>query len=368
MAPFDSQFLHAVILIAAPLILVALGELLSETAGVMNIGLQGTMLLGAFVSFWAAGAAGNPWVGIVAGIGAGLGLSLFMGLATVELRANQIVVGVAINLLGGAISLFLFQRYTDAGGALLIDRMTSARVPLLHRLPIVGDAFFEQIPPVYVALALVPIVTIVFYKTRWGLQMRAAGDVPEAIETIGVTVRRRRWQGVMIAGALAGLGGAFLSVGLVGTFLPAMTGGRGFIALAAVIVGGWRPIGVFGAALLFAAAEALQLRLQSESYVPRMVWILLAILALGFIVHRIANQRRAQVRGEVGATPLKSEMVGALVVMACAGMLALALPHVTLPSVLWLAVPYVLTILVLGGLAGKSNAPSTLGVAYERGA
>ena len=292
MPPFDSEFLRAAILIASPLILVALGELISEIAGVFNIGLEGMMLVGAFAGFWAGGELGNPWLAVLVGVLAGVLLAVIMAFASIQAGADQIVVGVALNILGAGLSAFAFQKYSQNQPDLFIDRMPRLEIPGLKEIPVIGPALFSQIPLVYIALLMVPVVWVLFYKTTWGLRMRAAGELPEADETAGVSVRALRWQGVLIAGAFAGLGGAFLSIGLVGTFLDGMTAGRGFLALAAVIVGGWRPLGVAAAAALFGAADALQLRLQAETFVPRSVWIVLGALILGFIVQRLTLERR----------------------------------------------------------------------------
>ena len=363
MEPFDIQFFQAVLLIASPLIIVALGELISETAGIINVGLEGMMLVGAFAGFWAGGEFQNLWIGMFVGMLTGLAMSVIMGFATIEARANQIVIGVAINIIGAGISAFAFQKYSRTQPDLFIDRMMRIDVPGLGSIPFVGPVLFRQISLVYVALILFPVVWVLFFKTTWGLRMRAAGEFPEADETVGVSVRKLRWQGVLIAGAFAGFGGAFLSVGLVGTFLIGMTNGRGFLALAAVIVGGWRPVGVIAAALFFGASDALQLRLQAESFVPRSVWIVLSVLAVAYIVHQTVRARRQQLR--YLADPLL--VCVAILFLGGAIFLSIREPHVSLPSLLWLAIPYVLTIAALAGVIGKVRQPSALGISFVRG-
>jgi simple sugar transport system permease protein len=364
--PFDSQFLQAALLIASPLLFVALGELLSETAGVINVGLEGMMLVGAFAGFWAGGELDNLWLAVLVGVLAGMGMAAIMGFATIEARADQIVVGVALNIIGAGLSVFAFQKYSTTKSNLFIDRMTRIDVPKLESIPLIGPALFRQIPLVYVSLLVVPIVWVLFYKTRWGLRMRAAGELPEADETAGVSVRSLRWQGVLIAGALAGLGGAMLSVGVVGTFLGGMTAGRGFLALAAVIVGGWRPLGVAVAALLFGAADALQLRLQAETFVPRSVWVVLAAL-FAILVYRLtrARIRRSEVDGERRSVSV--EIIALAAMVAGATLLALVQPHVSLPSLLWLALPYALTIAALAGVIVRVRQPRALGIPFVRG-
>jgi simple sugar transport system permease protein len=368
MQPFDAEFFRAAILIASPLLIVALGELVSETAGVINVGLEGMMLVGAFGGFWGAAETHNVWIGVLVGLLAGLLLAVIMAVATIEARADQIVVGVALNIIGAGVSVFAFQQYVASRPNIFIKRMASLTIPGLEQLPLLGSALFRQIPLVYVSFALVPLMWIAFFKTRWGLRIRAAGEVPEADETAGVSVRRLRWQGVLIAGALAGVGGAFLSIGLVGTFLAGITSGRGFLALAAVIVGGWRPLGVFGAALLFGGADALQLRLQSQAFVPRSVWIVVGALAAIFLVHVLVVAPRRLAGAPGPRNPTRSAgAITTLVVLAVAVALIVRQPHVTLPSLLWLAFPYALTIAVLAGVIGRVRQPSALGNAFVRG-
>ena len=367
MPPFDSEFLRAAILIASPLMLVALGELISEMAGVFNIGLEGMMLVGAFAGFWAGGELGNVWLGVLVGILAGVLLAAIMAFASIQAGADQIVVGVALNILGAGVSAFAFQKYSATQPDLFIDRMERLEIPGLKSIPVIGPALFSQIPLVYVALLLVPVVWVLFYKTTWGLRMRAAGELPEADETAGVSVRALRWQGVLIAGAFAGLGGAFLSIGLVGTFLDGMTAGRGFLALAAVIVGGWRPLGVAAAAALFGAADALQLRLQAETFVPRSVWIVLSALILAFVVQRLGQDRRRPTHLVTEHRLLRPELVLAVLSFVGVSLLAILEPRVSLPSLLWLAFPYALTIAVLGGVIVRVRQPAALGIPFARG-
>lgn len=368
MKPFDIDFLQACVLIASPLLMVALGELMSEVAGVLNVGLEGIMLVGAFSGFWAGSETGNVWFAVFVGLMSGVFMALIIGWATIEAKGNQIVVGVAINIMGAGISTFAFAQYSENLENLFIGRMMPLEIPLLSSIPVIGDAFFNQIPLVYVTMLMVPATWVLFYKTTWGLRMRAAGELPEAAETAGASVRGLRWQGVLIAGAMAGLAGAFLSVGMVGSFLGGLTAGRGYLALAAVIVGGWRPLGVTLAAFLFGAADALQLRLQAETAVPRSVWIVLVIL-LAVLVSSWISHHRTQLKREVTtqrrAVSAESGLVASL--MAVALVLAFVQPDVSLPSQLWLAIPYALTIAALAGVIVRVRQPNALGVPFQRG-
>jgi simple sugar transport system permease protein len=275
---------------------------------------------------------------------------------------------VAINILGSGLSMFAFEKYSANLSTLFIGRMIRFSIPGLESIPLIGPALFDQLPLVYVALVLVPLAWVLFYRSRWGLRMRAAGELPEAAETAGASVRWLRWQGVMIAGALAGGAGAFLSVGMVGTFLAGLTAGRGFLALAAVIVGGWRPLGVAAAALFFGAADALQLRLQAEPSVPRGVWVVFAAVLVLFIVQRASRHRSRRRLGVVTASsPLTAEMAVAGAFLVLAAVLALVQPDVSLPSQLWLAIPYALTIAAIAGVIVHVRQPSALTIPFVRG-
>jgi simple sugar transport system permease protein len=232
-------------------------------------------------------------------------------------------------------------------------------IPLLSKTPIVGQALFGQTLFVYLALIGVAVAWFVLYRTSWGLAIRAAGEVPAAADTAGVSVARIRWVGTLTAGAMAGIGGSFLSVGSLGLFLEGMSAGRGFLALAAVIFGGWNPLGVLVACLVFGAADALQLRLQAYSTIPRQVWLMIAIVTLGYLVWRWVG-RPTRERPWFG-------LAAGLAVIGVGLALFSAPPSVHFPPQLWLTVPYLLALLALAGLVGRVRIPSALAIPYRRG-
>jgi ABC-type uncharacterized transport system permease subunit len=255
--------LEAAVRLALPLLLAALGELIVERAGVINIGTEGTMLVGAFAGFAAGVATGSPAAGLLAAAAAGAGVGLLFGLFAVVRRADAIVVGTAVNLAAlGATGLLARALY---GGAVPAGPTLAALpVPGLAELPLLGPVLFRQSGLVYLALALVPLLALALRRTRPGLRLRAVGESARAADAQGVPVRRTRLAAIVAGGALAGVAGASLSLLQSNTFTEGMTAGRGFIALTIVIFGRWQPAGVLAAALFFGAASALQHRLQAR--------------------------------------------------------------------------------------------------------
>lgn len=353
MNPFDVALFAAAIRLSVPLLLAALGELVSERAGVINIGLEGMMLFGAYAAFLAAWATGSIGLGLAAGIGLGLVMGAVMAFVAVTLRGDQIVVGVALNLLAAGVTLFLY-RLQFQGTQPTTVRMEPYAVPLLSDIPFIGPVLFNQLPLVYLAYVLGPIVAYLLFRTRAGLRVRSAGEKPEVLDATGADVVRVQWGAVLTAGALAGLAGAFLSVGQVGLFAENMTAGRGFLALAAVVFGQWRPYGVVAACLVFGFTDALQLRLQSMGEVPREVWI--ALVVIGVAIAAVAAWRARR-----SGSPLRWMLLGA-VLCVVAGVVGVALvPGFTLPSQFWLSLPYVLSLVALATSARHVRAPAMVG-------
>jgi len=305
------------ILSATPLIFTALGGVFSERSGVVNIGLEGLMIIGAFVgavfTIWfehlGLGAA-SPWLSlVVAAICGGL-FSLLHALACVTFRADQTVSGVAINFLALGLTVFLVKKlFQGSGQTPFIDyRIDKANVPLLHDIPIIGPLFFSHIAYTsYVAIIFSFLVWYVIYKTPFGLRLRSVGEHPMAADTLGINVSRMRYIGVVLSGAFGGIGGAVYVVTIATNFGPTTISGQGFLALAAMIFGKWNPIGALGAALFFGFAQSLS------------------------------------ITGE--SIPLLKEV----------------------PSVYLLIAPYVLTILALAGFVGRAEAPKAIGIPYIKG-
>ncbi len=285
MAPFDQNLLTAIVLLTTPILIAAVGEGISERAGVLNIGLEGMVLAGAFFAFWMAEAVHSFWPGVLMGALAGAGLAVIMAVLSINARANQVVVGVGIWILGQGLTSFLFRQEFGQQQQIVLPLPRNLAIPGLSAIPGVGKALFDQIPLVYFAYLLVPVMWFVLYRTTWGLRIRSAGDLPDAAAVAGWNVRWIRWAATLVAGLLAGVSGAFLSISQVGTFLPGMSNGRGFLAIAAVIFGAWRPLGILVACLVFGFGDALQLRLQGLPAVPWAVWFVLALVIAAFALY-----------------------------------------------------------------------------------
>ncbi|HNX32337.1 MAG TPA: ABC transporter permease [Holophaga sp.] len=257
---------EATVRLATPVSLAALAAVISERSGVTNIAMEGIMLVGAFAAAWGGWHFGNPWIGLCCGVGAGALFSLFFAWSVVSLRINQVVAGAIMNILGFGLTRYLMMVvYGRQGTSEAVPRTLQEcrfAIPLLSRIPYVGSALFDQTPVVYLSLLSVIGFAWLFKRTRLGLSIEASGEHPMALETLGRSVVRVRYLAIVLGGALCGLAGAFLSIENSNSFTEGMSGGRGFIALAANIAGGWRPVGAFAAALFFGFVDALQLRIQ----------------------------------------------------------------------------------------------------------
>jgi general nucleoside transport system permease protein len=299
-----TSLLQSTVTMAVPLLLAALGELVAERGGVINIGLEGMLLAGAFAAMVTTYFTGVPVLGLLAAWAAGCALAGLFAYVAVVHSANQVVVGTALNLLAVGVTGVAYRAiFGVTGTALTVSGFAPLRVPLLSSLPILGPAFFEQSLLGYLALTLVPALWLGFYRTVPGLKLRMVGENPGAAAAQGVAVRFTQTLALVGCGALAGTAGAYLAVAYAHTFVEGMSAGRGFIALAIVIFGRWSPWGILGAALLFGLATALQFHVQA---------------------------------------------------------LGLDIPYQFL-----LMLPYVLTLLVLAGYAGTTHAPAALGMPLE---
>lgn len=290
---FSIALFWSTIRLSTPLILAALGGMFSERAGVINIALEGMMLAGAFTAAAVTYAVGNPFAGLAAGMAAGVLIALIHAVACISYKADQVVTGTAINILMIGMPAFL-------SGALFLSSGSTPQIPKDHLIPW---------SPIVIAFALVPLAWYVLYKTPFGLRLRAVGENPEAADAAGISVSRMKYAGVLLSGALAGIGGAYLSIGQSSLFTRNMTSGRGFIALAALIFGKWRPVQTLLACLLFGLTEALSIQMQGVIKLPS---------------------------GD------------------------------DIPVQFIQMVPYVLTIIVLAGFIGSSRPPAALGIPYQK--
>ncbi|MFO7540726.1 MAG: ABC transporter permease [Chloroflexota bacterium] len=269
---------------STPLVLGALCGLMGERAGIINIGIEGQMLMAAFVGFRVASWTGNLWLGVLAAVLTGALLGAFLGFMSITLKMDQIIGGTVINILAFGLTGFY---YTI--GLTIPAKLPTIRLGPLADLDLVGPVLFTNTPIIYITLLLVAVVHYVLFFTRWGLRTRAVGEHPSAADTVGINVHAMRYSNVIIGGALAGLAGAFLSLESVGSFDRAMTNGRGFVALAVMIFGKWTPIGAWGAALLFGLATAGQTQLQfagvltiPHQFIGLLPYVLTIVVLAGF--------------------------------------------------------------------------------------
>lgn len=289
---FSIGLVLAAIHLSMPLVFAAIGGLASERSGVINIALEGKMLFGAFVGVVAVWWSGSPAIGVAAGIAIGLVLGAVHAFFAITVRADQIVSATAINLLAlGVTGALIIPVWGQPGVSPSVEQIPAITLPGLASLPAVGRIFSELTALDYAGLLLVPLAYYLLFRTPWGLRLRACGESPEAAASTGVNVIRTRYLAVIASGGLAALGGVYLSLAAVGVFQAAMTQGRGFIALAALIFGKWQPVPVLGAALLFGLADAFQFRAQAVGFpVPHELLIALpyvvAIVALATFVGR----------------------------------------------------------------------------------
>ena len=287
---FIISFLRSAIRLAVPLGFASMGEGFQERSGSDNIGLEGTMLIGAWAGVIGAYFTGNPWWGLILAITLGMLITGFQSFITTFLHSNEIVTGVAINTLGLGLTSFGYRAFFGISGpAILIPTFKSLEIPLLSKIPIIGPVLFNQPLVVYLMIIVGFFLWFILRKTNWGLHVRAAGEDPWVAEAEGGNVYRIRFICYLLTGVLASSGGAFISLYNVGQFFDGMTAGRGFIALAIVVIGRWNPLGILAASVLFGASEALGLALQarlgggSAFYLLMIIPFLITMIILPFV-------------------------------------------------------------------------------------
>jgi general nucleoside transport system permease protein len=290
---------------ATPIALGALCGVLCERAGVINIAIEGQFLAGAFAAAVFSSIASNPWVGLLGGIGAGVLIAFMLAGLSIKFKADQIVVGVVLIVFATGVTSFLNTQVLSGNTELNSPtRFAAIDVPGLSDIPLIGPVLFRQSLLVFTMIASVIILNYALFQTRWGLRLRSVGEHPKAADTVGIKVLSTRYKAVLLGGVLAGIGGSWWTLDAVGQFSREMTGGRGFIALAAMLVGRYSPVGAFGAALIFGFSDQLATSLQ--------------------------------------------------------------LLRVPVPSDLLLTAPYLVTILVVAGLIGRLRVPAADGKPYEK--
>ena len=282
--------LYSGIRLAAPYLFAALGETVSQRAGVLDLGVDGIMLMGSFIAFYVVFKTGNLWLGVAASIGVGMLMGLLMAVISVTFQAEQGISGIGLYLFGLGLSSLLFR--TMIGSVKGITSFQPLRIPVLSDIPVIGEIFFNHNILIYMAYVMVPVIWFIFGKTTLGLKIRAVGQNPEAADSLGVNVNRVRYFGVIFGAAMAGVAGATLSTGLMGVWQDNITNGIGFIAVALVYFGGWRPLGVLFGSLLFATVNAFQLWIQVKgipipSELAIMLPYVLTIIVLVFASGRV---------------------------------------------------------------------------------
>ena len=297
--------LRSTLLKAVPLTLGAMAGVLSERAGVVNIAIEGMMLSGAMVGCLIASITGNLWIGLIAAVVAGAFYGVVHGVLSIKYKVNQIISGTAINIFSLGMTSYIcarfLQPYQNLNHSGIFPQIS---IPLLYKIPVIGPIFFTNNIYVYAMYFFLIVITIGLFYTRWGLRLRSVGEHPKAADTLGINVFRTRYMAVLLGAMMAGFAGSYFTLGSVGLFDEAMTAGRGFIALAAMIFGNWTPFGSFGASLLFGFADSLASKL--------------AILG------------------------------------------------VRIPSQFLLMIPYITTMIVLAGVVGRGHMPAADGTPYEK--
>lgn len=301
--------MDATIRVATPLILAAMAGLFSERSGIIDISLEGKMLAAAFVAASVAAVTGSAWLGLAGGILAAICMALLHGFACITHNGNQVVSGVAINILASGLTVVLgiawFQRGGDTPSLEAAARFMPITLPLADTLadvPVLGTIYSQLLSGhnllVYVAFFVVPLVWWVVYRTRFGLRLRAVGENPKAVDTAGISVTWLRYRAVLITGVLTGIAGTYLSIAHNASFVREMTAGQGFIALAAMIFGKWRPFPAFGACLMFGLLDAIAIRMQGVilpgigqvpvQFIQALPYVLTVVLLAGFIGKAVA--------------------------------------------------------------------------------
>lgn len=297
--PLIIALCSAGIRLATPIAFAALGGIFSERSGVTNIGLEGHMCFGAFGGYLIASLTQNAWLGVLGGACFGALIGLIYAWMAVKWKADQVVLGTGINLLATSLTAFFFRAMYKKGYSVFIPGIDIWEVPGFSKIPVIGDIFFQQIPLVYIAYLLIPILAIFLYKTPWGLNLRAAGENPQAVTTTGINVHKVRILAVTFTGFLSGLGGVFLPIGQLSSYSEGLIAGRGFIALAAIVFGQWDPIRVYLGCIIFGIADALQLRLQGFGIIIPAEFLIMFPYILTLVTY-VSVVRRAKAPQSLG--------------------------------------------------------------------
>lgn len=295
------SMLAATVRIATPLLFAALGELITEKAGILNLGVEGTMLMSAFSAFLITYQTDSLWLGVLAAMATGGLMGLLMVFMVSTLKVEQVVTGLALNLFAVGMSLYLYKVTLGEGPTSFptIDVFKTIHIPVLSSIPYLGPILFSQKLLTYLALLMVPAVWFFLYRTKYGLEIRCLGENPRVIDTKGLSVVTRQYAAVIGGSMMTGLGGAFVTIGSTERFVPEITAGRGWLAIVIVIAGNWRPVWILVAALVFAFLEAFQLQVQAIG-IQMPYQILLALPYVVAILVMVLNRARSQEPKQLG--------------------------------------------------------------------
>ncbi len=283
------NLLTSVVRMSTPLLLCALGAVFAERAGIINVALEGQMLIGALFGVVGSYLTGSAFVGALLAMAVCLVFSVIFGFFTITLRADQTVVGIAMNAFAAGFTVVIYRVVLANSGVSKVNGYDNIAVPVLSQIPVIGDIFFNLSIPVYLLYLLIPILWFVFTKMNIGLKVRAVGDNPHACDTLGISVVKVRYATIMFSGIMAGLAGSFVSMGQLRFFTEGMISGKGFIAFATVIFGNFTPLGVVRAGLVFGLASALQYKFQTSGLeIPHQLWVMLpyVITVLALCLYR----------------------------------------------------------------------------------
>ncbi len=274
------SILAGTVRIMTPILFAAIGELVTQRAGIWNMGVEGTMLMGAFTAYIVASSTGSVWLAVWAAMASGALMGLLTAFMTATMRVDHFISGLGINLLAGGLTLYWFRIYIKGRPQPTFDGFDSVAIPGLSAIPWLGEILFTQRLLTYLAFAMVPVIWFLLYRTRWGLELRCLGENPKALDIKGINIVRRQYLAVMIGSVMTGLGGGFLMLGFSDRFLADITAGRGWLAVVAIIAGNWMPRGVLAAVLVFALLESIATHVQVLSLnVPHQIFLALPYLA-----------------------------------------------------------------------------------------
>lgn len=275
------QIIAATLRLATPLAYASIAGTISERSGIIALGLEGMMLMGSFAAVYGTWLTGSPWIGLLSACLAGGFMGLIHAVLSIRYQANQVVSGVGLNVLAaGLTTVFLEVIWQNKGKSDPVISLSDWHLPVISKVPVIGQILGDLNPLVYLLFVVTLLTWLILFKSPIGLRIRAAGEHPEAVDSLGLNPTRIRYACVIICGILAGMGGAFLSIGQLNLFSRGMTAGRGYIAIAACVFGKWNPVGAFLASILFGFTEALQLRMQSVLIPPQFMQMLPYALTL----------------------------------------------------------------------------------------